>query len=275
MLIIHDMDNTYLPRLLQSPLAGHLRTMPAVVVTGARQTGKSTLVQALVDGERRFLTLDDLDVAGLARSDPEALVGGSAPVTLDEVQREPEVLIAVKRAIDRKRRPGQFLLTGSADLLLMRRVSESLAGRASYLAPGPMRIMGGTARSRRAQLDSRASAGEKRAGRLEEFRAARWLSGARRAHEVGLRSRRVVRGLCENVSGTRSSAGFVDLFAPGHASTHAGSRATPGPDVEPDGIGAGRCYATTNGSSVSEPARSLIPGDSNPGVRREPDQAVD
>src|SRR5579885_140549 len=138
MLIIHDMDNTYLPRLLQSPLAGHLRTMPAVVVTGARQTGKSTLVQALVDGERRFLTLDDLDVAGLARSDPEALVGGSAPVTLDEVQREPEVLIAVKRAIDRKRRPGQFLLTGSADLLLMRRVSESLAGRASYLALWPM-----------------------------------------------------------------------------------------------------------------------------------------
>ncbi len=112
MIIIHDMNNTLLPRLLQTTLAGHLRTMPAVVVTGARQTGKSTLVQALVNGERRFLTLDDLDVAGLARSDPEALVGGSAPMTLDEVQREPELLIGVKRAIDRKRRAGQFLLTG-------------------------------------------------------------------------------------------------------------------------------------------------------------------
>src|SRR5579885_2396577 len=107
MLIIHDMDNTYLPRLLQSPLAGHLRTMPAVVVPGARQTGKSTLVQALVDGERRLLTLDGLDVAGLAVGDYEALVGVSASVTLYEVQRVPEVFFAFKRAMDRERRPGQ------------------------------------------------------------------------------------------------------------------------------------------------------------------------
>jgi predicted AAA+ superfamily ATPase len=132
------MNNDLLPRLLQDTLAAHLRTMPAVVVTGARQTGKSTLVQALVDGERRFYSLDDLDVAGLARTDPEALLVNSAPVTLDEVQREPEVLIGVKRAIDRKRRAGQFLLTGSANLLLMSRVSESLAGRASYLVLWPM-----------------------------------------------------------------------------------------------------------------------------------------
>ena len=65
-------------------------------------------------------------------------MGGSAPVTLDEVQREPDLLLAVKRAIDRSRRPGQFLLTGSANLLLMRGVSESLAGRASYLTLWPM-----------------------------------------------------------------------------------------------------------------------------------------
>lgn len=132
------MNNNVLPRMIQGTLTSHLRTMPAVIVTGARQTGKSTLVQSLVGGERRFLTLDDLDVADLAHRDPEALVGGSVPVTLDEVQREPEVLIGVKRAIDHRRRPGQFLLTGSANLLLMRRVSESLAGRASYLALWPM-----------------------------------------------------------------------------------------------------------------------------------------
>jgi uncharacterized protein len=66
------------------------------------------------------------------------LVGGSTPVTLDEVQREPELLRAVKRAIDRDRKPGRFLLTGSANLLLMRQVSESLAGRASYLTLWPM-----------------------------------------------------------------------------------------------------------------------------------------
>jgi hypothetical protein len=112
--------------------------MPVVVVTGARQTGKSTLAQALVPGPRRFYSLDDLDVADLARRDPDALVGGGDPVTLDEVQREPDLLLAVKRAADRRRRPGQFLLTGSANLLLMRRVSESLAGRASYLVLWPM-----------------------------------------------------------------------------------------------------------------------------------------
>ena len=69
----------------------------------------------------------------MARRDPGALVGGAHPVTLDEVQREPGLPSAVKREIDRDRRPGRFLLTGSANLLLMRRISESLAGRASYL----------------------------------------------------------------------------------------------------------------------------------------------
>ena len=73
-----------------------------------------------------------------ARRDPEVLVGGRGAVTLDEVQREPDLLRAVKRAIDRDRTPGRFLLTGSANLLLMRQVSESLAGRASYLTLWPM-----------------------------------------------------------------------------------------------------------------------------------------
>jgi predicted AAA+ superfamily ATPase len=112
--------------------------MPAVVITGARQTGKSTLAQELIPQNRRFFTLDDLDVRDAAKRDPEILVGGNQPVTLDEVQREPGILLAVKRKIDEQRRPGQFLLTGSANLLLMGRVSESLAGRASYLTLWPM-----------------------------------------------------------------------------------------------------------------------------------------
>jgi predicted AAA+ superfamily ATPase len=82
--------------------------------------------------------LDDLDVLDAARRDPDALVGGSEPVTLDEVQREPRLLRAVKRAIDRDRTAGRFLITGSANLLLMRQVGESLAGRASYLTLWPM-----------------------------------------------------------------------------------------------------------------------------------------
>ncbi len=118
--------------------------MPAVVISGARQTGKSTLAGPLVSRERRFISLDDFDALDAAVRDPLALVGGETPVTLDEVQRAPTLLTAVKMEIDRHRRPGQFLLTGSANLLLMQQVSESLAGRASHLSLWPM--------SRREQL---------------------------------------------------------------------------------------------------------------------------
>ena len=138
MIIITPVMDTVLPRLAAPTLGDRLDVMPAVVVTGARQTGKSTLAQQLAPGNRRFLSLDDLDVVDAARRDPETLLGGSQPVTLDEVQREPNLLHAVKRSIDRQRQRGKFLLTGSANLFLMRRVSESLAGRASYLTLWPM-----------------------------------------------------------------------------------------------------------------------------------------
>ena len=136
MIIIHVMKT--LRRLVSETLSERLDVMPAVVVSGARQTGKSTLVKELVPGRRRYHTLDDLDTLDAAHRDPEALVGGREPVTLDEVQRAPDFLNAVKRAIDRRRAPGRFLLSGSANLLLMKRVSESLAGRASYLTLWPM-----------------------------------------------------------------------------------------------------------------------------------------
>ena len=112
--------------------------MPAVVVTGARQTGKTTLAQGLEAEGWRYRTLDDPDILDAVRRDPESVLAGPGPMALDEVQRAPDLLHAVKLAIDRDRRPGRFLLTGSANLLLMRRVSESLAGRASYLALRPM-----------------------------------------------------------------------------------------------------------------------------------------
>jgi len=156
--VIHDMDRFLLPRHLAAAVADHLRVMPAVVVTGARQTGKSTLARDLVPGPRRFHSLDDLDVMDAARRDPETLAGGTTPVTLDEVQREPDLLLAVKRAVDRDRRSGQFLLTGSANLLLMRQVSESLAGRASHLTLWPL--------TRREQL------GHGRCGAWEELAGA-------------------------------------------------------------------------------------------------------
>ena len=136
--IIHTMDDLLRPRRAIPSLERRLQVMPVAVVTGARQTGKSTLVQQIAGEPRRYVTLDDLDARAAAREDPGLLVDGQQPITLDEVQREPELLHAVKRAVDRERRPGRFLLTGSANLLLMQRVSESLAGRASYLNLWPM-----------------------------------------------------------------------------------------------------------------------------------------
>lgn len=137
MIIIHGM--AILQRHLSAALARAAEAMPVVVVTGARQTGKSTLVRELgSEDERPYLTLDELDVLDQATSSPDDLVGRANRLTIDEVQRAPQVLLAVKRAVDRRRQPGQFVLTGSANLLLMQRVAESLAGRASYLTLWPM-----------------------------------------------------------------------------------------------------------------------------------------
>jgi predicted AAA+ superfamily ATPase len=136
--IIHAVNIFTLPRAVGTALNQRLRVMPAVVLTGARQTGKSTLAQELAADHRRFVSLDDFDALDTAQRDPEALVGGSQPITIDEIQREPALLPAVKRAIDQRRVADRFLLTGSDNLLLMRQVSESLAGRASYLTLWPM-----------------------------------------------------------------------------------------------------------------------------------------
>lgn len=137
MIIILEM-NDFMPRAVQPLLEAHLQVMPVVVVTGARQTGKSTLVQRAAPGPRRFTSLDDLDAFDAAERDPDSLLGGPDAVTLDEIQRAPDLLRAIKRHVDNDRTPGRFLLTGSANLALMARVSESLAGRASYLTLWPM-----------------------------------------------------------------------------------------------------------------------------------------
>jgi hypothetical protein len=128
-----------LPRALTGAVTAALRAFPIAVVTGARQTGKSTLVRSLLSGGMRaYLTLDDFAILERARLEPDALVRSAARLTLDEVQRSPDLLLAVKRAADERRTPGRFLLTGSANLLLMRRVSETLAGRAVHLTLWPL-----------------------------------------------------------------------------------------------------------------------------------------
>lgn len=140
MIIIHAMNRiAYRPRLIEGRLSASLAEFPVVVVTGARQTGKSTLVQMGAAGtDRTYLTLDDPDILELALREPEALLKRSGPLTLDEVQRAPDLLREVKRNVDVQKIVGGFLITGSANLLLMQRVSESLAGRAVHLVLLPL-----------------------------------------------------------------------------------------------------------------------------------------
>lgn len=128
--------NSFHSRFCQDILALALRSMPVVVVSGARQTGKTTLVHKLLDQKRKFFTLDQLDVLQQAKTNPDSLLS-ELPLTIDEVQRAPELLLAIKRKVDSNRVNGSILLTGSANLALMSSVSESLAGRAVYLELPP------------------------------------------------------------------------------------------------------------------------------------------
>ena len=133
------MNTNFLPRFASHSLERALRVMPVAVLTGARQTGKSTLARMLpIGADRSYFTLDDYGVLEQAQREPDALVCRAARITLDEVQRVPHVLLAIKRLVDEDRVAGRFLLTGSANLLLMKEVGESLAGRASYLTLWPM-----------------------------------------------------------------------------------------------------------------------------------------
>jgi uncharacterized protein len=129
-----------LRRNITDQLLDALSDTPAVLVNGPRQTGKSTLVQSeeLAKQNRQYLTFDDPGVMAAAKGDPKGFVAGlDTPVTLDEIQHAPELFPVIKAAIDRKRQPGHFLLTGSANAMLLPKLSESLAGRMEVLTLWP------------------------------------------------------------------------------------------------------------------------------------------
>jgi hypothetical protein len=135
-------DNQHMiARHLTAALRDALADRPVVVLHGARQTGKTTLVQALAAGDHpaRYLTFDDAGVLAAAQADPAGFLGGmDGPVVLDEVQRAPGLFAAIKTLVDRDRRPGRFLLAGSANVRLVPRLSESLAGRMEILTLWPL-----------------------------------------------------------------------------------------------------------------------------------------
>jgi len=138
--IVGDMQNMdYLPRLVESRVKAMFEVFPVVVVTGARQTGKSTLVQRPeLSADHQYLTLDDVLVRDQARRDPELLLDRADQLVIDEVQHAPDLLLAIKRRVDEKRTRGQYVLTGSSNLLVQQNVSESLAGRAGYIPLLPL-----------------------------------------------------------------------------------------------------------------------------------------
>lgn len=134
------MTQHYISRTLESSIKRATREFPAVVVTGPRQSGKTTMLRHLFGGERGYVSLELPDVREAALSDPRGFLKVyPPPVILDEVQCAPELLPYIKERIDDARDvTGQYILTGSQNLLLMERVTESLAGRAAMLKLLPL-----------------------------------------------------------------------------------------------------------------------------------------
>lgn len=129
-----------LRRHAEDTILRRLGSFRVVVLSGARQVGKSTLAHMVLDRVGgTYLTLDQPDVLEQALLDPDGLIRGTEGlVVIDEVQRAPDILRAVKLVVDEDPRPGRFLLTGSANLLQMRDVTETLAGRAAWVGLGPL-----------------------------------------------------------------------------------------------------------------------------------------
>jgi uncharacterized protein len=126
-----------LPRAVAPLLDVALQTMRVVIITGPRQAGKSTLATHHPKlASRPYFSLDDPATLLRAQADRAAFVRSAPEMVIDEVQRDPPLILAIKVAVDQQRRPqrrGQFVLTASANLLMMKHVNDSLAGRAYYL----------------------------------------------------------------------------------------------------------------------------------------------
>ncbi len=116
-------------RLLGRKLDEALSDTPVVLVVGPRRAGKTTLVRHVGGSSRTYVTLDDEIAMEAARSDPTGFIRSLNEATIDEIQRAPELMLAIKKSVDEDYRPGRFLLTGSANVMTLPQVADSLAGR--------------------------------------------------------------------------------------------------------------------------------------------------
>ena len=141
------------PRFIEPRIQTSLSDTRVVLLSGPRQSGKSTLAQHLADDGRPFFTLDDATTLAAVQRDPTGFIRGLDHAVIDEIQRAPELLLAIKQSVDTDRRPGRFLLTGSANLMTLPRVADSLAGRMATidllpLSPAELRGTPSTFRNR-------------------------------------------------------------------------------------------------------------------------------
>jgi predicted AAA+ superfamily ATPase len=136
--IIVDKIDMY-SRLIKPRLLEAQQDTPVTLLAGPRQAGKTTLVKQIsVEQGMKYMTLDDQLTLLSAKNDPVGMIRDIDKVVIDEIQRAPELLLAIKKSVDEDRRPGRFLLTGSANLMAMPKVADSLAGRMETLSLLPL-----------------------------------------------------------------------------------------------------------------------------------------
>lgn len=129
--------NTYIDRKARPIVETALADTRVVLIAGPRQAGKTTLARQFADGGRPYITLDDAGTLNAAKSDPTGFIRGLDGAVIDEVQRAPDLMLAIKESVDRDETPGRFLLTGSANLATVPAIADSLAGRMAVVALFP------------------------------------------------------------------------------------------------------------------------------------------
>ena len=132
------MTGIYIPRRAEQQIREGLEDTRVILVNGPRQAGKTTLVEQFVTEKRPYVTLDEPGTLEAARRDPTGFIRSLGGGVIDEIQRAPELMLAIKVAVDTDKTPGRFLLTGSANVMALPTIGDSLAGRLSIVELLPL-----------------------------------------------------------------------------------------------------------------------------------------